>query len=100
MRTYFVVFPLLLLWHPHSVPIPIYPNVFVVDYWIIVPTSMANIVLTLSYIALFTLWGLSNFILIPVSVNLIITSTLILYIGSHRSLRLLISGPLPTFLII
>lgn len=48
-----------------------------------------NVLLTLSYVALFSLWGLSAVFLIPVSVNLVITSTLIIYIGSHRSLRLL-----------
>ena len=48
-----------------------------------------NLVLTASYIALFSIWGLSGFVAIPVPVNLIVTSTLILYIGCHRSLRLL-----------
>eukprot|EP00752_Nemacystus_decipiens_P003248 g3006.t1 len=41
-----------------------------------------------SYAALFGLWTLTQFVLVPVPVNLIVTSTLILYIGSHRSLRL------------
>ncbi|CAM9253245.1 unnamed protein product [Ascophyllum nodosum] len=41
-----------------------------------------------SYAALFGLWTISQFVLVPVPVNLIATSTLILYIGSHRSLRL------------
>ncbi|CAN0242988.1 unnamed protein product [Pylaiella littoralis] len=41
-----------------------------------------------SYAALFGLWTLTQFVLVPVPVNLILTSTLILYIGSHRSLRL------------
>lgn len=50
-----------------------------------------NLLLTLSYVLLFVFWGASNFILIPVSVNLIVTSTLIIYIGSHRSLRLLVT---------
>jgi minor histocompatibility antigen H13 len=50
-----------------------------------------NILLTSSYFALLGIWGLSGFILIPVSVNLVVTSTLILYIGCHRSLRLLLS---------
>ena len=48
-----------------------------------------NLLLTASYIALFSIWGLSGFVAIPVPVNLIVTSTLILYIGCHRSLRLL-----------
>ncbi|CAB1119691.1 unnamed protein product [Ectocarpus sp. CCAP 1310/34] len=41
-----------------------------------------------SYATLFGLWTLTQFVLVPVPVNLIVTSTLILYIGSHRSLRL------------
>ena len=48
-----------------------------------------NLALTGSYVALFSIWGLSGFVAIPVPVNLIITSTLILFIGCHRSLRLL-----------
>ena len=48
-----------------------------------------NVLLTLSYLVLFAIWGLSSVILIPVPVNLIVTSTLIVYIGCHRSLRLL-----------
>jgi minor histocompatibility antigen H13 len=48
-----------------------------------------NLLLTLSYIALFAIWGLSAFVLIPVPLNLITTSTLIVFIGCHRSLRLL-----------
>lgn len=52
--------------------------------------EMKNLLLSFSYIALVAIWGISNFIALPVSVNLIITSTLIIYIGSHRSLRLLI----------
>ncbi|CAN0038768.1 unnamed protein product, partial [Discosporangium mesarthrocarpum] len=41
-----------------------------------------------SYGALFTLWSISLFVLVPVPVNLILTSSLILYIGCHRSLRM------------
>eukprot|EP00904_Undaria_pinnatifida_P007123 jgi/Undpi1/3540/HiC_scaffold_16.g06912.m1 len=41
-----------------------------------------------SYAALFGLWSLTQFVLVPIPVNLIVTSTLILYIGCHRSLRL------------
>jgi len=48
-----------------------------------------NYILTLSYVALFAVWGLSSVVLIPVPLNLIATSTLIVYIGCHRSLRLL-----------
>jgi minor histocompatibility antigen H13 len=54
--------------------------------------AATNPLLLGSYILLFLIWGLSNYILIPVSLNLITTSTLIIYIGSHRSLRLLIKG--------
>jgi len=50
-----------------------------------------NFFLYLSYAGLFGVWAASYFVLIPVPVNLILTSTLIVYIGSHRSLRLLIS---------
>jgi len=42
-------------------------------------------------VALFLFWGVSNFVVIPVSLNLIATSTLIVFIGSHRSLKLLAS---------
>eukprot|EP01038_Epipyxis_sp_PR26KG_P003960 gene3960-5679_t len=58
-----------------------------------------NLMLTTSYIALFAFWLLSYFILIPIPLNLIVTSTLIVYIGSHRSLNLLLSesdGGTPT----
>ncbi|CAM9356896.1 unnamed protein product [Chrysoparadoxa australica] len=48
----------------------------------------ANGLLMLSYCGLFGLWAASNFVLIPVTFNLIASSTLIIYIGSHRSLRL------------
>ena len=48
-----------------------------------------NWLLTLSYVALFAVWGLSSVVLIPVPLNLIVTSTLIVFIGCHRSLRLL-----------
>jgi hypothetical protein len=50
-----------------------------------------NLALTGSYICLFGIWLLSGFVAIPVPVNLIVTSTLILFIGCHRSLRLLCS---------
>jgi minor histocompatibility antigen H13 len=51
---------------------------------------MTNHILSLSYVGLFSVWAVSYFYPIPVSVNLITMSTLIIYIGSHRSLRLLI----------
>lgn len=51
---------------------------------------MSNNLLTGSYAALFFIWGISYFYAIPVSVNVIITSTILIYIGAHRSLRLLI----------
>lgn len=47
-----------------------------------------NLPLSISYILLFSIWGLSYFILIPVSANLIATSSLIIFIGCHRSLKL------------
>jgi len=47
-----------------------------------------NVLLILSYFFLFLIWGLSYFILMPVSFNLISTSCLIIFIGSHRSLKL------------
>lgn len=43
--------------------------------------------LRLSYVALLALGVVSGFVLIPVSVNLILSSFLIIYIGSHRSLN-------------
>jgi minor histocompatibility antigen H13 len=55
------------------------------------PKSTNNILLTVSYIGLFSIWALSGVYALPVAVNLNLTSTLILYIGSHRSLRLLVS---------
>lgn len=52
--------------------------------------SDKNLLLTLSYVLLFSFWGISYFYAMPVVLNLTVTSTLIVYIGSHRSLRLLI----------
>ena len=49
-----------------------------------------NFLLTLSYVLLFSLWAVSYVFAIPVPVNLILTSTLIVFIGSHRSLALLV----------
>jgi minor histocompatibility antigen H13 len=53
--------------------------------------SKSNVLLPFSYVLLFLFWISSNFIVIPVPLNLVVTSTLIVYIGSHRSLRLIIS---------
>lgn len=50
---------------------------------------MSTQLVVAAYVALLSLWGLSNFIVIPVSFNLIATSTLIVFLGSHRSLTLL-----------
>mmetsp|Transcript_6429 Transcript_6429/g.9637 ORF Transcript_6429/g.9637 Transcript_6429/m.9637 type:complete len:368 (-) Transcript_6429:27-1130(-) len=47
-----------------------------------------NFSMLISYASILLLWGLSQMILIPVPVNLIFTSSLIIYVGSHRSLRL------------
>jgi minor histocompatibility antigen H13 len=44
----------------------------------------------LSYFGLFAIWGAAYFVVIPVPVNLILHSCLILYIGCHRSLNLLV----------
>lgn len=49
-----------------------------------------NRYLNLSYLVLFLFWALSYVIVIPVALNLIVQSTLIVYIGSHRSLTLLV----------
>ena len=46
--------------------------------------------LNLAYLTLFMFWALSYVIVIPVSLNLIVQSTMIVYIGSHRSLTLLV----------
>ena len=45
--------------------------------------------LTLAYSILFGMWAASYYVVIPMSVNVVVTATLIVYIGSHRSLRLL-----------
>jgi minor histocompatibility antigen H13 len=50
---------------------------------------MSTALLNLSYGLLFATWGLSYFVAIPVPVNLIISATTIVFIGSARSLRLL-----------
>lgn len=50
---------------------------------------MANILLNLSYFALFSIWAASYWYALPMSPNVVATATLIVYIGSHRSLRLL-----------
>ena len=48
-----------------------------------------NPLLMPAYVALFGIWALSYFYAIDMSVNVVATATLIVYIGSHRSLRLL-----------
>jgi hypothetical protein len=48
-----------------------------------------NWILNIAYVALFGIWCLSYFYAIDMSVNVITTATLIVFIGSHRSLRLL-----------
>lgn len=48
-----------------------------------------NPLLLPAYVALFGIWALSYFYAIDMSVNVVATATLIVYIGSHRSLRLL-----------
>lgn len=54
-------------------------------------TMADNKSLILAYIVLFGFWAASYFIVIPVPVNLIVTSTTLVFIGSHRSLNLLVS---------
>jgi hypothetical protein len=48
-----------------------------------------NLLLTLSYLVLFGFWLGSYFYAIDMTVNVIVTATLIIYIGSYRSLKLL-----------
>ena len=48
-----------------------------------------NPLLTASYATLFSMWAYSYYYVLPMSPNVVITATLIVYIGSHRSLRLL-----------
>lgn len=50
-----------------------------------------NSLLLLAYVLLFSFWAVSYFVALPVSLNLIVTSTSIVFIGSHRSLNLLVS---------
>jgi minor histocompatibility antigen H13 len=45
--------------------------------------------MTFAYVILLSFWGISYFIAIPISLNLIVTSTTIVFIGSIRSLTLL-----------
>lgn len=55
---------------------------------------MANtgtVLLNLCYVLLFAFWAISYYVVIPVPVNLIVTSTTIVFIGSYRSLQLLVS---------
>ena len=48
-----------------------------------------NFMLTLAYTIMFSMWAISYFYAIDVSINVVTTATLLVYIGSHRSLRLL-----------
>jgi minor histocompatibility antigen H13 len=50
-----------------------------------------NDLLTLAYCLLVGFWAISYLVALPIPVNLIVTSTAIIYIGSHRSLTLLLS---------
>lgn len=50
-----------------------------------------NQLLQVAYILLFSFWGVSYFYAMPIALNLIVTSTAIVYIGSHRSLHLLVA---------
>ena len=51
----------------------------------------SNNLLTFSYLVLFSFWLLSYYVIIPVPLNLVVTSSLIVFIGSHKSLSLLLS---------
>ena len=53
-------------------------------------TVQNSSLLNISYLSLFSLWAASYFVAIPVPVNLIAQATLIVYIGSYRSLNLLV----------
>jgi minor histocompatibility antigen H13 len=44
--------------------------------------------LLVAYLGLFGLWAAAQVVIIPVPVNVIVTSVLIIYVGSHLSLRL------------
>lgn len=50
-----------------------------------------NQLLLLAYVLLFSFWAVSYYVALPVTLNLIVTSTAIVFIGSHRSLNLLVS---------
>lgn len=50
---------------------------------------MSTTLLNLSYLLLLGFWAASYFIVIPVPLNLIVSATSIVFIGSYRSLRLL-----------
>eukprot|EP00605_Chrysophyceae_sp_TOSAG23-4_P002264 GSChrysophyteH1.ASY1.ANO1.2508.1 assembled CDS len=50
-----------------------------------------NPILSLAYTSLIGLWASSYFYVVPISFNVVSTATIIVYIGSHRSLRLLAS---------
>eukprot|EP01084_Bolivina_argentea_P186316 321192_1 len=47
-----------------------------------------NSLLLSSYVGLVGIWGLSQVVLVPTPVSVIVTSVLIIFIGSHLSLRL------------
>lgn len=51
--------------------------------------------LKLIYISLILIWGCSYFVILPIGVNLGIITSLIIYIGCHRSLRLLDHDAIP-----
>ena len=56
--------------------------------------STSAILLAAGYGALFLLWAGSSVVLIPIPANLIMTTTAIIYVGCHRSLRLRDRGSL------
>jgi len=58
-------------------------------------SSNLNPLLLGSYVALFGLWAVTQKLLVPVPLNLVVSATAIIYIGSHRSLRLRDHGAIP-----
>jgi minor histocompatibility antigen H13 len=54
-----------------------------------------TILYNMSFVGLFGLWAASYFVALPIQVNTIMTSTLIIFLASHRSLRLLDHDAIP-----
>jgi minor histocompatibility antigen H13 len=52
-------------------------------------------VYNLAFVAVFGMWALAYFVVVPIPVNLVVTSTSIVVLGSYRSLRLLDPDAVP-----